>query len=131
MALGALVLLGVVALVRQWVLGLGVTGMNRPVYWGIYITNFVFFIGISHAGTLISAILRVTQAEWRRPITRIAEAITLRPDPGRAADLDRPGPPGADRLPVHLGPLPVAAAVGRHLHQRLHARAAPSTCTCR
>ena len=75
--LGVVFLLGVVALVRQWVLGLGVTGMNRPVYWGVYITNFVFFIGISHAGTLISAILRVTQAEWRRPITRIAEAITF------------------------------------------------------
>ena len=57
--------------------GLGVTGLNRPVFWGIYLTNFVFFIGISHAGTLISAILRVTQAEWRRPITRAAEAITV------------------------------------------------------
>ncbi|MBM4459888.1 MAG: hypothetical protein FJ011_19355 [Chloroflexi bacterium] len=76
-ALAAICALGVIALVRQWALGLGVTGMNRPVYWGIYITNFVFFIGISHAGTLISAILRVTQAEWRRPITRIAEAITF------------------------------------------------------
>jgi Ni/Fe-hydrogenase subunit HybB-like protein len=76
-ALSAIFLLGVVALVRQWVLGLGVTGMSRPIYWGIYITNFVFFIGISHAGTLISAILRVTGAEWRRPITRIAEAITF------------------------------------------------------
>jgi Ni/Fe-hydrogenase subunit HybB-like protein len=68
---------GAVSLVRQWILGLGVTGLNRPIYWGIYLTNFVFFIGISHAGTLISAILRVTQAEWRRPITRIAEAITF------------------------------------------------------
>ena len=57
--------------------GLGVTGLDRPVYWGIYITNFVFFVGISHAGTLISAILRVTGAEWRRPITRAAEAITV------------------------------------------------------
>jgi molybdopterin-containing oxidoreductase family membrane subunit len=76
-ALGVVFLAGVVLLVRQWVLGLGVTGMSRPVYWGIYITNFVFFIGISHAGTLISAILRVTSAEWRRPITRIAEAITF------------------------------------------------------
>ena len=76
-ALTAVFLLGVAALVRQWVLGLGVTGMNRPIYWGVYITNFVFFIGISHAGTLISAILRVTGAEWRRPITRIAEAITF------------------------------------------------------
>lgn len=55
---------------------IGVAGINRPVFWGFYITNFVFWIGISHAGTLISAILRVTQAEWRRPVTRCAEAIT-------------------------------------------------------
>src|SRR3990167_5676314 len=52
-------------------------GPDRPVFWGIYITNFVFFIGISHAGTLISAILRLCQAEWRRPITRMAETITV------------------------------------------------------
>ena len=57
--------------------GLDVTGLNVPVYWGLYITNFVFFIGISHAGTLISAILRLCQAEWRRPITRAAEIITV------------------------------------------------------
>jgi molybdopterin-containing oxidoreductase family membrane subunit len=56
--------------------GLGVTGMNQPVTWGFYIINFVFFIGISHAGTLISAILRLNNAEWRRPITRMAEVIT-------------------------------------------------------
>ncbi len=75
--LSAVFLVGAATLIQQWVLGLGVTGLSRPIYWGIYITNFVFFIGISHAGTLISAILRVTQAEWRRPITRIAEAITF------------------------------------------------------
>jgi Ni/Fe-hydrogenase subunit HybB-like protein len=57
--------------------GLGGTGMNRPAYWGIYIIDFVFFIGISHAGTLISAILRVSKAEWRRAITRSAELITV------------------------------------------------------
>jgi len=56
--------------------GLGVTGMNQPVSWGFYIVNFVFFICISHAGTLISAILRLSKAEWRRPITRMAEVIT-------------------------------------------------------
>src|SRR5512147_554253 len=56
--------------------GLSVTGMNQPVSWGFYIVNFVFFIGISHAGTLISAILRLSKAEWRRPITRMAEVIT-------------------------------------------------------
>jgi len=57
--------------------GLGVTHLGRPVYWGLYITNFVFFIGVSHAGTLISAILRIVHAEWRRPITRMAEVITV------------------------------------------------------
>lgn len=76
------VLLAVVAwAVVSWVWqvshGLGVTGLNRSVFWGIYITNFVFFIGVSHAGTLISAILRITKAEWRRPITRMAEVITV------------------------------------------------------
>src|SRR3989338_1306200 len=65
------------AWVHQLREGLVVTGLNRPVFWGIYITNFVFFIGISHAGTLISAILRLCQAEWRRPITRMAEVITV------------------------------------------------------
>ena len=69
--------LGVVAYIHQLRNGLGVTGMNRPVYWGIYIINFVFFIGISHAGTLISAILRLAHAEWRRAITRSAEVITV------------------------------------------------------
>jgi molybdopterin-containing oxidoreductase family membrane subunit len=57
--------------------GLAVTGLNTPEYWGIYIICFVFFIGISHAGTLISAILRVANAEWRRSITRSAEFITV------------------------------------------------------
>jgi Ni/Fe-hydrogenase subunit HybB-like protein len=68
---------GVYAYYTQVTTGLGITGMNRPVYWGVYITNFVFFIGISHAGTLISAILRLSRAEWRRAITRMAETITV------------------------------------------------------
>ena len=62
---------------RQLLYGLGVTGLNQPVGWGFYIVNFVFFIGISHAGTLISAILRLSKAEWRRPITRMAAGITV------------------------------------------------------
>ncbi len=57
--------------------GLVVTGMRDRISWGLYITTFVFFIGISHAGTLISAILRVTQAKWRTPVTRMAEFITV------------------------------------------------------
>ena len=56
--------------------GLVVTGMRDRISWGFYITLFVFFIGISHAGTLISAILRVAKAGWRSPITRIAEFVT-------------------------------------------------------
>ncbi len=57
--------------------GLIVTGMRDRISWGFYISNFVFFIGISHAGTLISAILRVSKAGWRTPITRMAEFITV------------------------------------------------------
>ncbi|MBI2906864.1 MAG: polysulfide reductase NrfD [Chloroflexi bacterium] len=90
--------LGAYAYVVQLRGGLAETGMGDTVNWGLYIANFVFFIGISHAGTLISAILRVAQAEWRRPVTRMAEVITavalmtgaLMP----AIDLGRP-----DRLP--------------------------------
>ncbi len=68
---------GAVAYVLQLRYGLGRTGLNTPEYWGIYIICFVFFIGISHAGTLISAILRISNAEWRRAITRSAEFITV------------------------------------------------------
>ena len=57
--------------------GVGVTGLNRPVFWGFFMINFVFWIGISHAGIMISAILRLTQAEWRRPVTRAAEVMTV------------------------------------------------------
>ena len=76
-ALACVVAWGVFAWVWQLNYGLQVTGLNVPVFWGLYITNFVFFIGISHAGTLISAILRICNAEWRRSITRAAEVITV------------------------------------------------------
>jgi molybdopterin-containing oxidoreductase family membrane subunit len=72
-----LVVWGALAYWTQFQDGLGVTGLHQPVSWGFYVTNFVFFIGISHAGTLISAILRLSKAEWRRPITRMAEVITV------------------------------------------------------
>jgi molybdopterin-containing oxidoreductase family membrane subunit len=74
---GGVFLLGLATWLRQYILGLGVTGLNRPVYWGIYLTNFVFFIGLAHSGTFISAILRVAGQSWRAPLTRAAEAITL------------------------------------------------------
>jgi Ni/Fe-hydrogenase subunit HybB-like protein len=67
---------GAAAYLTQLRVGLGGTGLHQPVSWGFYVTNFVFFIGISHAGTLISAILRLSKAEWRRPVTRMAEVIT-------------------------------------------------------
>jgi Ni/Fe-hydrogenase subunit HybB-like protein len=77
MLCGTLVLAGVAAFSYQLYSGIGVWGLNSPVFWGFAITNFVFWIGISHAGTLISAILRLCNATWRRPVTRCAEAITV------------------------------------------------------
>lgn len=75
--LTAVIAWGLIAYAVQLRYGLGVTGLRTNVMWGIYITNFVFFIGVSHVGALMSAILRITGAEWRRPITRMAEAITF------------------------------------------------------
>jgi molybdopterin-containing oxidoreductase family membrane subunit len=69
--------LGAFAYITQYREGLGVTGLGRPVYWGFYITNFVFFIGISHAGALVSAVLRITHARWGTPFGRAAEAVTV------------------------------------------------------
>ncbi|HEV8353006.1 MAG TPA: NrfD/PsrC family molybdoenzyme membrane anchor subunit [bacterium] len=77
MLLAAVAAWGVYAWTVQYRIGLGVTGLHNRVPWGFYIINFVFLIGISHAGTLVSAILRITGAEWRRPITRMAEVITV------------------------------------------------------
>ena len=74
---GAVVAWALVAWGYQIYYGIGVAGIRRPVFWGFYIINFVFWIGISHAGTLISAILRLTDAGWRKPVTRAAEAITV------------------------------------------------------
>ncbi len=75
-----LVLTVAFALVGAWgymiANGMGVTGLTRPVYWGIFITDTVFWIGISHAGTFISALLRVMKYEIRRPFTRAAELMT-------------------------------------------------------
>jgi len=72
-----LVLSGVIAEIYQYQEGMGVALMNRPHYWQLYISNFVFWIGMSHSGTLLSAILLLTKADWRKPIYRFAEAMTL------------------------------------------------------
>ena len=57
--------------------GIGVTGLMHPVMWGVYITCFVFWVGIAHAGTLISAVLYLFRARWRNAINRSAEAMTV------------------------------------------------------
>jgi Ni/Fe-hydrogenase subunit HybB-like protein len=57
--------------------GMGVAGVNHPVGWGSFIINFVFWIGIGHAGTLISAVLFLFRQQWRTGINRAAEAMTL------------------------------------------------------
>src|SRR5512135_1787633 len=77
---GVLAFLVLTCLVYAWyyliMQGLGVAGVNRPVYWAIFLVNVVYWIGISHAGTFISAILRVLKVESRRPFTRAAELMT-------------------------------------------------------
>src|SRR6202521_61424 len=75
--LGSLILMGLGAWSYQMWNGIAVAGIRWPIFWAFYVTNFVFWIGISHAGTLISAILRLVNARWRRPVTRCAEVITV------------------------------------------------------
>jgi molybdopterin-containing oxidoreductase family membrane subunit len=74
--LTAIVLWGLYAWGYMIIYGMGTAGINQPVYWGLFIATFVFWVGISHAGTMISAVLRLLKADWRRPITRGAEAMT-------------------------------------------------------
>ena len=66
-----------VSVVWLFAFGVGVWGINIPVAWGFAIVNFVWWIGIGHAGTLISAILLLVNQEWRTSINRFAEAMTL------------------------------------------------------
>jgi molybdopterin-containing oxidoreductase family membrane subunit len=75
-SLGLLSLLG---LATGWLFweGIGIWGLNNPVGWAFDITNFVFWVGIGHAGTLISAILFLLRQRWRTSINRSAEAMTL------------------------------------------------------
>ena len=71
------ILVGGYALYLQIAVGHSVTGMRDNVVWGLYIANFIFFIGISYAGAVISGILHILKVEWRKPIIRIAEIITV------------------------------------------------------
>ena len=71
------ILVGLSCWLYQIFTGIGVAGMNIPVAWGTYLINFVFWVGIAHSGTLISAILHLFRAGWRNPIARAAETMTV------------------------------------------------------
>ena len=77
----ALLLLGVATGALCWIyqiaVGIGAGGQNIPVAWGTYLINFVFWVGIAHSGTLISAILHLFRAGWCNPIARAAETMTV------------------------------------------------------
>jgi Ni/Fe-hydrogenase subunit HybB-like protein len=72
-------LLGALTISLAWLItkGVGIWGINAPIGWGFAIVNFVWWIGIGHAGTLISAILLLLNQKWRTSINRFAEAMTL------------------------------------------------------
>jgi len=70
-------LIGIVAYIDQVIKGQVVTNMNDYALWGIYISNFVFFVATSFVGTVTVAILRLTNNSWRTPIVRIAEIISV------------------------------------------------------
>ncbi len=74
---GALTLLFVVATSYLFVMGVGIWGVNQPVAWAFALTNFVWWVGIGHAGTFISAFLLLLRQRWRTSINRFAEAMTI------------------------------------------------------
>ena len=76
-------LIGAFAYYRQLRYGLVVTNMRDYVSWGIYISNFVFFVAISLVGSLITAIFRLANVHWSTPLTRIAEIIAVSAIPAR------------------------------------------------
>jgi len=74
---GTMLLIGAASLAVTFIFGVGMWGVNQPVGWGFDIVNFVFWVGIGHAGTLISAILFLLRQRWRTGIARFAEAMTI------------------------------------------------------
>jgi molybdopterin-containing oxidoreductase family membrane subunit len=71
------VVYGISVFMYQTYVGMGVAGYTHPIFWGVYIVTFVFWVGIAHAGTLISAILYLFRSKWRNAINRSAEAMTV------------------------------------------------------
>jgi len=76
-ALSAVVMTGIAAWVLQLRGGMGVAGYNDHAFWAIYIADVVTFIGVSYGGAVVSAILRLTGATWRAPLTRLAEGTAV------------------------------------------------------
>ena len=76
-ALLIIILLGIFAYYRQVRFGLVVTAMRDYTSWGIYISNFVFFVAVSLIGSLVSSILKLSNAKWSTPLTRISEIIAV------------------------------------------------------
>ncbi len=72
----ALFSFGVYCEKRQYDSGMGMADLNNPQVWGLYIATFIFWIGMGHSGTLLSALLHIIHADWRKPIYRYAEAMT-------------------------------------------------------
>ena len=73
----AFILVGLYALYLQIAKGHGVTGMRDNVVWGLFIVNFIFFIGLSYAGAIIAGLLHLSKAKWGKPIVRLAQFMTL------------------------------------------------------
>jgi molybdopterin-containing oxidoreductase family membrane subunit len=69
--------IGLYFYIQQLRNGLIITGLRDYTIWGIYIANFVFFVAISLVGSLVSAILKLTNVKWRTPLTRISELIAV------------------------------------------------------
>ncbi|NOY73218.1 MAG: polysulfide reductase NrfD [Gammaproteobacteria bacterium] len=72
----AMIACAVAAEIYQYQYGMGTANLNWPHMWDLYIATFIFWIGMSHSGTLLSAILHIIHADWRKPIYRFAEAMT-------------------------------------------------------
>lgn len=89
----ALVGLGILALIMQITEGHIITGMRDNVVWGVYIVNFIFFMGISYAGALISGTMHLFKTPWRGPVLRIGELITI--------------------IALSIGPLYILLCIGR------------------
>jgi len=76
-SLVVLIVIGIIAYIDQVIKGQVVTNMNDYALWGVYISNFVFFVATSFVGTIAVAVLRLTKNNWRTPIVRIAEIIAV------------------------------------------------------